>query len=52
MVCSPATVAGYVMAKSMKADSVLTSNVVLLSTLLSAVSMTFWLYILRSLTLI
>ena len=35
------------MAKNMNADSVLTSNTVLLSTLLSALSITFWLYLMR-----
>ena len=47
MTGSPSTVAGYVMAKNMHADSVLTSNAVLLSTLLSAVSITLWLFLLR-----
>ena len=45
---SPTTVACFVMAKNMKADSVLTSNAVLLSTLLSALSITFWLYWMRA----
>lgn len=48
MTGSPTTVAGFVMAKSMHGDSVLTANAVLLSTLLSSVSITFWLYVLRS----
>lgn len=45
---SPTTVACYVMAKNMHADSVLTSNTVLMSTLLSAVSITFWLFLMKS----
>lgn len=49
---SPTTVACYVMAKSMKNDGVLTSNVVVLATLFSSVSITLWLYVLRSFSLI
>ena len=48
MAGSPTTVSCFIMAKSMKADSVLTSNVVLLSTVLSACSITFWLYLMRA----
>ena len=48
MTGSPTTVASFVMAKSMHADGVLTSNAILLSTILSSVSITFWLYLLRS----
>lgn len=47
MVGAPTTVSCFVMAKNMNADSVLTSNTVLLSTLLSALSITFWLYLMR-----
>ena len=46
---SPTTVSCFIMAKNMKADSVLTSNAVLLSTLLSAVSITLWLFLMRAL---
>ena len=49
MAGSPTTVSAFIMAKNMKADSVLTSNAVLLSTLLSAVSITLWLYFMRAL---
>lgn len=52
MVGSPTTVACYVMAKSMHNDGVLTSNVVVLSTLLSSVSITLWLFVLRTFALI
>lgn len=52
MVGSPTTVACYVMAKSMRNDGVLTSNVVVLSTLFSSVSITLWLFFLRSFALI
>lgn len=52
MAGSPTTVASFVMAKNMHADGVLTSNCILLSTLLSSVSITFWLYLLRTFALI
>lgn len=52
MVGSPTTVAGFVMAKNMHADTVLTSNAVLISTVFSSVSITFWLFALRSFGLI
>lgn len=52
MVGSPTTVACYVMAKNMHGDGVLTSNVVVLSTLLSSLSLTLWLFLLRTFTLI
>lgn len=48
MVGSPTTVACYVMARSMRGDSTLTSNVVVLTTLFSSVSITLWLFLLRS----
>ena len=48
MAGSPTTVASYVMAKNMHADGTLTANAVLLSTALSALSITFWLYLLRA----
>lgn len=49
MAGSPTTVASYVMAKNMGGDGVLTANVVLLSTLLSSVTITGWLYLMVSL---
>lgn len=52
MVGAPTAVASYVMAKGMHADSVLTSNAILLSTIVSSVSITLWLYLLRSFQLI
>lgn len=52
MVGSPTTVSCYVMAKNMHGDGVLTSNVVVLATLLSSVSITLWLFVLRSFALI
>ena len=52
MAGAPTTVSAYIMAKEMRADSVLTSNCVVLSTLLSSVSITLWLYVLRLLAVI
>lgn len=49
MTGSPTTVASFVMAKNMHADGVLTANAVLLSTMLSAVSITIWLYLMKTL---
>lgn len=49
MTGSPTAVASFVMAKNMHADGVLTANAVLLSTVLSAVSITFWLYLMKTL---
>jgi len=52
MAGSPTTVSCYVMAKSMRADSVLTANAIVISTLFSSVSITFWLYLLKCFALI
>lgn len=49
MLGSATTVTSYVMAKNMGHEGVLSSNVVMLTTLLSSVSLTFWLWLLRSL---
>ena len=48
MLGSPATVAGSVMARSMHADASLSDNVVVLTTLFSSVTITLWLFLLRS----
>ena len=52
MAGSPTTVASFVMAKKMHADSVLTSNTVILSTVFSALTITLWVYVLRSFGLV
>ena len=49
MLGSATTVSSYVMARSMGHDGVLSSSVVMLTTLLSAFTLTFWLWLLRSL---
>ena len=47
MLGSPTTVSCYVMAKAMGSDHVLTSSIVVTATVLSSVSLTFWVYLLR-----
>lgn len=48
MLASPTTVSCYVMAKNMHNDDILTSNVIVLTTLFSSVTLTAWIYILRT----
>ena len=48
MVGSPTTVSCFVMAKNMGHEGILTSNVVMLATVLSSVSLTLWIFFLRS----
>ncbi len=52
MVGSPTTVTCYIMAKNMGNDAVLSSSVVVLATLCSSVTLTFWIFLLRYLALI
>ncbi|MCC8358063.1 MAG: AEC family transporter [Oscillospiraceae bacterium] len=52
MLGSATTVSGFVMAKSMGHEGVLSSSVVMLTTLLSAFTITAWLWLLRSMGLI
>lgn len=52
MLGAPTTPSCYIMSKSMGHDGILTSSVIVLTTLLSSVSLTFWLYLLSSLGLI
>lgn len=47
MLGSPATVSGYIMAKNMNNDGVLASSIIVLTTLLSSVTLTGFIYILR-----
>ncbi len=49
MIAGPATVSGYVMSKEMNNDYVLSSYIIVFSTLISAFSLTFWIYLLRCL---
>lgn len=52
MLGSPTTVTCYIMAKNMGNDEVLTSSIVVLATLLSSVTLTAWIYLLRTMALI
>lgn len=52
MLGSATTVSSYVMARSMGHDGALSSGVVMLTTLFSAFTLTFWLWLLRSLGLV
>ena len=49
MVAAPTTVSSYIMAKNMDNDDILTSNVIVISTLLSSITLTLWIFVLRSL---
>ena len=44
----PSTVSGYVMARNMGYEGDVNSSVVMLTTLLSSVTITFWLWLLKS----
>jgi hypothetical protein len=52
MLSAPTTVASYIMARSMKNDEVLACSIVVLTTLLSSVTITLIVYILKSLAYI
>ena len=52
MLASPTTVSCYIMAVNMENDGPLTPNVILLTTIFSSVTLTGWIFILRSLNLI
>ncbi len=52
MLGSPTTVTCYIMSKNMDNDHVLSSNIVMLATLLSSVSVTFWVFVLKCFSLI
>lgn len=49
MLGSPTTPSSYVMAKTMGGDGVLTSSAIVATTLLSAFTLTFWIFLLRQL---
>ena len=52
MLGSPSTVSGYIMARNMKNDCELASGVVVITTFFAAFSITFFIYILRSFSLV
>lgn len=47
MLGSPTTPSAYIMAKNMGGDGTLTSSVVVMTTMLSAVTLTFWIFLVR-----
>lgn len=47
MLASPATVSGYIMAKNMDNDYVLSSSIIVLTTMFSSLTLTMWIYVLR-----
>ena len=52
MLAAPATPSCYIMAKNMKHEGILTSSVVVATTFLSSITITFWLYLLKTFGLI
>ncbi len=52
MLAAPTTVSSYVMAKSMNNDHVLASNVIVLTTLAASVTLTAWVFVLRTIGVI
>lgn len=52
MCASPTAVSCYIMAKNMGGDEILTASVVMSATLLSSVTLTLWVFLLRTLGLI
>ncbi len=52
MLGSPSTPSGYIMARQMGNDSVLANGIVVLTTLLAAVTITGWIFLLRTLQLL
>lgn len=52
MLAAPTTPSCYIMAKNMKNDGVLTASSVVVTTLCSSVTLTLWIYMLRSMGLI
>lgn len=52
MLGSPTTVTCYIMAKNMGNDEVLSSSIVVMATLLSSISLTMWVFVLKTLNLI
>lgn len=47
MLGSPTTSTAYIMAKNMHGDEVLSASVIVITTLLSAVTLTFWIFLMR-----
>jgi hypothetical protein len=49
MLASPTTVTCYIMAKNMGGDETLSASVVMTATLLSSVTLTLWVFLIRTL---
>ena len=47
MLASPTTVSSYIMAENMDNDGVLASSIIVLTTVLSSITLTGWIFILR-----
>ena len=45
---SPTTVSSYIMAKNTGNDGILTSSIIVLTTLLSSLTLTLWIFVLKS----
>lgn len=52
MVASPTTVSCYIMSENMDNDGVLATSIIVMTTLLSSVTLTGWIYVLRTMCLI
>ena len=52
MLAAPTTMTSYIMAKNMKNDAVLTSSIVVTTMLISSITITIWIFLLKSLALI
>ena len=48
MLGSPTTVSSYIMAKNTGNDGILTSSIIVLTTLLSSLTLTLWIFVLKS----
>lgn len=48
MLASPTTVSSYIMAKNTGNDGILTSSIIVLTTLLSSLTLTLWIFVLKS----
>ena len=52
MLGAPTTASSYIMAKNLHHEGVLTSSIVVTTTFLSAITMTFWLFVMKQLGLV
>ena len=52
MLASPSTPTAYIMAKNMHGDATLSASIIVMTTLLSSITLTAWIYIMKALELI